>query len=519
LLCRGAGIPTLTLEHAPFAIAYDGILPPHLEFAADRMAVIGEQDRRQYLALGVAPERLVVTGCPAFDSLRTTAAKNGGKTNALTDIALFGQNHTWTGPRSLLALDPDAWAAQLGRFYAVLGEAFPAARIRIKPHPAEPFHDTDKLYLQSVPAAMKDRVELLPTDTDNATLILDSALVISFSSTIWLEARILGRPCAFFSITERSGRLADDVRNMGGIWISGDGLDFIDRFVPHLPRLQQATAAPADCDAELLAAYAGPATGTATGRVVAAIEDLLAAGAPPVEMPTLIFDRENTDPRRLWPAIPYADYVHLQTVADEAMIVPQTRPLVLAVMPDDYRLAQHMPVARVTGYHETIAAGSRLPFADGAFDVVVAPDLWARVAAEDRAAILAEMLRVAGQRVITSTATAEGSRQYAEIVNLLGLDPDHLPAFSDAPDPESIARIIRQHGANLRLKSCHQVASWMQAMILEGLGLEYASAAALRSSLQAAGYSHEHRGIAVRTLHIITVASAWTAVVGSSQTD
>lgn len=550
MVCRAAGIPSLTLEHAPFSLSYDRGFPPHVEFAADVMAVVGEADRQRYLDLGIAAERLVVTGCPAFDALvRAQRDFQGHQDNetARLDIAVFGQSHTWAGPGSSQGIPVDLWRDQLTLLYRTLCDRYPKGRLRIKPHPAEPFAGTEVLYHQAVPDDLRERVEVLPTQADNAGVILGSRFVISFSSTIWLEARILGRPCALLTLQERTGPLAADVASAGGIWIPGRSAFFVDRLLPSLEILDaQAesddsdgatesdgvteSGVPAGWAAAILAGYTGPLDGRAAARVADAAERLLDAGAPRTPMPVLVFDAAHTLPRRLRPGRSYPDYVHLQAVADEAMDGGPEQPRILGLGPAATALREHLPLAFYTLHPEFPGKEVVLPFADGAFDAVAAPDLWTP---DLWTSILREMVRVARRVVVTSAPTPEGLQQYRELSVLLDPAPDLGPAFRGAGVPlragdqdggshgdigwdpnqfsaescaESLARIealLRAQPGRLRVRPCHQVMSWAQAIVLEQVGLDEAALGSLRSALQATGYPRESQGCCARTIFIL----------------
>ena len=501
-LCRQHGVPTLTLEHAPFALAYDGAFPPHVAFGADMMAVIGDEDRRQYEALGIAPERLTVTGSPAFDPIM--AATGATSPSPSQDIVIFGQAHTWVGPHSCQGVEGGLWVAELENLYRLLAQRFPAARIRIKPHPAEPHFGTDRLYSQGVPAELNGKVEVVGTESDNVELMAGAALVVSFSSTIWLESRILGRPCVFFSLQERSGRLAEDVARMGGLWIAGRGIDFAARLEPHLTELAAQADAPAAPPPDLLQAYAGPGDGSAAGRVADAAETLLAEGSPEVPMPVVVFDRTGRHPRYLLAGETYARYVHLEALADEVMKLGPGQPEILVVEAADTRLGNHLPLAYLDRHVDDVVAGLPLPHPDDSFDVVAAPDLWQRVLPADRGAVLTELLRVSRSRVVLSTPSPAGQLQLEEVGRLLG-HTDLADAWQDeAPDPQEIMDLYKAAELKVGTRHCHNPASWSQSILLENLGLDQDSLAAVRTSLQATAYPNEHQGFGVRVIHSVS---------------
>ncbi|MBK7672847.1 MAG: hypothetical protein IPJ24_15900 [bacterium] len=229
------------------------------------MAVVGQDDARRYGLLGLDPRRLVVTGAPAMDGL--TGMRDQARGSRGRGVTIFGQGHTWVGARSAQRCDADAWCAELASLYALLCARWPDTPLRIKPHPAEPAHGTAELYTRAIPPALAGRVQVLSTDTANRELILDSELVISFSSSVWLEARILDRAAVFLSLQQRTGRTAAHIEAMGGTWLPGRALDFTARFTPRLDELAARAASRPPADEEILAAYAGPLDGRAAVRV------------------------------------------------------------------------------------------------------------------------------------------------------------------------------------------------------------------------------------------------------------
>ncbi|MEM6533236.1 MAG: hypothetical protein AAF654_11455 [Myxococcota bacterium] len=224
-LCRSRGVPSLTLEHAPFAIDYDGEFPEHVAFAADRMAVIGNADKEQYLALGVAEERLVVTGCPQYDALHALGSATTPATRA-DEIVLFGRSHSYVGVKSRHGIEASQWRQVYADLYDVLLSRYPESTLVVKPHPAEPYLDTDRLYLDAAASGPHAaRVRVVSTSAKNEELIGRAAGVISFSPSVFLETRILGKACIGFDHLGRTGPLLADIEESGGTWLSCDPLE------------------------------------------------------------------------------------------------------------------------------------------------------------------------------------------------------------------------------------------------------------------------------------------------------
>lgn len=500
LLCRSHGVPSLALEHAPLSLGHDAGFPAHLAFGADVMALIGDQDEQRYRALGLDPRRLVVTGWPAFDRLacaRSASAVNGQGAG----VVIFGQGHTWVGSRAALNLDPAPWCHALGSLYRLLAERFPGWPIRVKPHPAEPAHGTDAYYRESVPPELAAIVEVVPADSDNIALINDCALVLSFSSSVWLEARILGRTAVFFPLQRRTGSTAADIEAMGGLWLPGREPDFAARLEPHLDRLARAACAPAPASAAVLASYTGPIDGRASMRVADLAERLLREGPPDVDRPELVFDDAAGRPRLLRPQACYGRYVHLQAVAEEVMGAGVEQPVVLELGRTDSDLLAHLPLAFHARHEGFLAGGSPLAPRYGYFDVVAAPDLWSDGLPPNLALELASMVALARRRVVFSLPTNAINGLHRAVAGLLphGAEiAEELPRCR--PPLDALVALCRATGARVQLRTVHNGASYMQALLLEHLGLDAASLRATRRALQAVAYPHEKHEGGVRLL-------------------
>lgn len=497
LQCRESGVPSLTVQHATFAVARDVPYGAHLAFAADRMAVHGDDDAAHYAASGIDPRRLVVTGAPAYDALARVRAQH---LPVGEGIAVFGQTQTWVGPRSTLGHDPEAWCAGIARLYEVLAARFPGSPVRVKPHPAEEAHGLADLWRCSVPAALTGRVEVVPPTADNAQLIAGSALVLSFSASVWLEARCLDRAAVYFSLRDRTGAAAADLAALGGTWLPGRGLDLADRLESKLDRLAELARAPQAADEAQLRRYVGPLDGGAAARVADLAERMLVEGPPDVVVPDLVFDSPEARPRLLRRQAGYARYVHLQSLADEVTAAGVEHPRVLELAPEGSDLVAHLPLA----VHERrggLLAGTDLP--GGPYDVVVAPDLWQEGLPPDPVAEIIAMIALARRRVVFSVAVDAIDEMHELAVRLLQRGP-----LVDAPPPcrpgaDGVVALCRATGIHARVHGIHHTTSYCQALVVENLGLEADSLAAVRLALQASGYQKERCAGGVRLVFVL----------------
>ncbi len=276
--CAEAGVPTLTLEHAPFAVDWDGPFPEDWKFAADRMAMVGQDDVRHYREIGVPDERMVLTGLPQHDPLfRARAARDSAPPR--DGVALFGRNHSFTGERSAEGLDPEAWAGTMRDLVQVIAAAFPDDPIRIKPHAAEPYHRTDGLYFRAMPFNLRNRISLLDTRQLNEEIFQVSRCALTFSASVMLEAALCGVPVVFFDHVGRSRQWRDDMRQAGVVVADAALDDFASGLVGVIEEVAERLQNPPRAPEWFVAKYAHRFDGRSAARVCDVIERM-AAGAP-----------------------------------------------------------------------------------------------------------------------------------------------------------------------------------------------------------------------------------------------
>ncbi|MCB1184666.1 hypothetical protein KDM41_14650 [bacterium] len=276
--CRDAGVPTLTLEHAPFAVDWDAPFPDNWRYAADVMAMVGADDVRHYRELGVPDARMALTGLPQHDSLfRLKARRDAAPPRA--GVALFGRSHSFAGPTSAEGIAPDTWAETLRDLVEVIAAAFPDDPVRIKPHPAEPYHDTERLYFRAMPFRLRDRLSLLRSRHANEDLFLASRCVITFSASVMLEAALVGVPVVFFDHLGRGEAWRRDMHAAGIVVADVTVDDFASGLVAVIEEVAARVAHPPVLPDDFIARYAHRFDGGSAGRVCDLIERML-AGAP-----------------------------------------------------------------------------------------------------------------------------------------------------------------------------------------------------------------------------------------------
>lgn len=164
---------------------------------ADRVCVLSETIKDFFVKSGRQPEEVIVTGNPAFDRLAQKDLEHKGNE--------FRAQKGWGKDRVILwASQPEpkrhfisqqAGNTNLPRkvdqeFFKLL-KKHEDWRLVIRPHPSE------NLSLQDLP----DRVEIIPLTEDLHTLIMAVDMVVVLTSTVGLEAALLGKPFIALNIS------------------------------------------------------------------------------------------------------------------------------------------------------------------------------------------------------------------------------------------------------------------------------------------------------------------------------
>jgi len=183
LLARREGIPTLALESHD--IVYDTPIFSRLD--ADKLAVGSDYTASVYHKRGIERSRLVVTGEPTYDrlaKLRLNAVPKPATAERI--LAVFTQ------PLDL-AINA-TMRRQLLRGAAQAAREIPNLRLAIKPHPRDDraalLHELERLDLPPE--------TLLPKSHDLYVLLAESDVVLTFFSTVGVEALLVGKPVVLF---------------------------------------------------------------------------------------------------------------------------------------------------------------------------------------------------------------------------------------------------------------------------------------------------------------------------------
>lgn len=158
---------------------------------ASRICVLNEQVREMFLAQGCLPEQVVVTGNPAFERLQLEAARAAGhslraskgwtadETVLLWASQVEPEQHPFADRKGDPTL-PRRIEASLRRFVAQNS----GYRLVVRYHPSERVE-----FEQG-----QERVELSRVGEDLVALLHAVNVVIVMSSTVGLEAHLVGRP-------------------------------------------------------------------------------------------------------------------------------------------------------------------------------------------------------------------------------------------------------------------------------------------------------------------------------------
>ncbi len=233
-ICRKKGIPSLSVEHAAHSMY--GKLGRNAIVNADRIAIAGSCEFDEYRELGVSSEKLVITGCPKYDeyvyllnetdSGRTYVSEKTKKEKG--QILLVGANH---GPVKMVrSHSEEQWVNVLKKVFGVLEKRFKNADIVIKPHPAETYYDTVKLYENAIDENDKSRIKIIDPHSSIPHVILDSNFVLSFSPSVMLESMLLNTPVVLLSNLGNPESTIRPCEDEGAVIIRPDWSD-IDRLL------------------------------------------------------------------------------------------------------------------------------------------------------------------------------------------------------------------------------------------------------------------------------------------------
>ncbi len=191
---RPYGVPSLHLPHGLYTD--DHVVGARLHEGAhsDLIAVAGPGQRDWFLRRGVAPNRIVVTGNPAWDGLpgvaRTSGAVLGLAPGPVVTVAT-----SWIGDdvahRRVVGRQHDRLTLAALGAVALVRARVPGLRLVLKLHPSAP--EGEEARLRAMAAEADVAVDLVVTERSLAVLTASDALV-TLPSTLAVEALLVGTP-------------------------------------------------------------------------------------------------------------------------------------------------------------------------------------------------------------------------------------------------------------------------------------------------------------------------------------
>jgi hypothetical protein len=260
---RPLGVPTVHVPHGVYGDETVVGADVHGAAHADVVAVGGPAQRDWFLRHGVPPERLVVTGNPAWDAL---APPPGPRPSLdLPPGPVVTVAGSWIGGnsayRAFTRHDQDrrmrACLAAVGRLQA----RDPALRLVVKVHPSAPAGEEARL--AALAAESGARTDLVARDR-RAEILAASDALLTLPSTIAIEAILAGTPV-----------VAADVRYAGDAVLSAPAEpEALAAALVHAVDGWRASPEFARRRRDFLARYNGPSDGRAGERVIALVERL-----------------------------------------------------------------------------------------------------------------------------------------------------------------------------------------------------------------------------------------------------
>lgn len=185
LVASQYGIPSYCLQHG-LILGEEAYVPAFATY----YFVYGKYEKNFYIEKGVAPERIIITGHPRYDSIFTSTYTN--KSEIIRRAGLNPNKKT-----ILLATQP-----QHTQFYINLTQELLKNRhvqIIIKPHPWEKAKNRINSYL--LLAKKHRQVAVITNEISLYQLIESVDLVVVVNSTVGLEAMLLDKPVLVFKPT------------------------------------------------------------------------------------------------------------------------------------------------------------------------------------------------------------------------------------------------------------------------------------------------------------------------------
>jgi GT2 family glycosyltransferase/glycosyltransferase involved in cell wall biosynthesis len=516
-ICRSHSIPSLTVEHGPFAMA--GTLRESLRdnilFCADKMAVIGKSDFDIYTQLGVSPDRLLLTGFPPFDEysefIRNKPFKKGDY------IYLAGCNHPYViKPSSYY--ERSAWTAFLKHIYEVLLHVFPDLDLVIKPHPAEAFHNTVALYEDAISDDFRSRIRIADPRDSNIEWIYHSAFVFSFSSSILLESILLQKNVFCISIAAEMPAGLWDAEKLGIRFVKTSATaivsDLSDKLLTMMRDNGERLRERVDASDDFMEKYFYKFDGKSSERVADAIISMMEKSTSQIGGSLMSLSKE----RPVFKDIGFERYQRLMGIAEEAGSQEPAGYTLLDVGSLDGMFRRFVPESEYFSFQGFITGNQGTPYQDNAFDVVVAADVLEHVPEGDREPFLRELVRIARKKVVFSFP-GEGSEGVENFI--LTILPDHRwlkeHKANMLPRTEDVNTILDRLGLTYQVKPNHSLASWVLSVLFDNMNIDVAVRHHINSFMQEQFFNAENRDPAYRYIYTVTLSGSGTPEKVSSE--
>ena len=199
LIAKNMGIPIIEVQHGDFSFG-----PVNANPISDIICVGGDHYRNMLIENGVPSEKIEVTGWPKFDRYVKTMRCSSERENTNSSTILFITQGIDT------KLNFDCIREMSSYISNTQG-----ARLVVKPHPMEGLATYEE-----VMGGMEGIILKKPTD-DIAPLLNESDVVVLISSTVGIEAILMGKPIICLNI----GGLGADTYIQTGIAIEVSQID------------------------------------------------------------------------------------------------------------------------------------------------------------------------------------------------------------------------------------------------------------------------------------------------------
>ncbi len=507
-MCRKKGIPSLSVEHAAHSMY--GKIGKEDIVNADRIALAGACEFEAYLSLNVPPEKLVITGSPKYDAYYHLIAqevaesasdrRNCSKTKPY--ILLAGANH---GPVRIAKSHTESqWTAVIKDLLQSLLRNYPNFDILIKPHPAEPFNDTEKIYKNAVSDDSMDRVRFVDAHSNLSHAILKSELVVSFTPSVMLEALLLKRPVVLFSGLPKPGSALEACVKAGALIVPskwneiGKNLD---------EKLTNPLNSRIHLSDEFLERYVHRYDGKASSRIVFLIEKMLEKETVHLNNGVLMDWKENIPVKRpIMDEINFERYQRLMGIAEEVLRNNEPPFSLLDVGSEDEYFKKFVPNADYHSFDGIISSKNKtfLPYPDASFDIVTAADVFEHVFPKDRKLFIYELLRVAKRRLIISFPNALSAQSEQFILSLIP-ECKWLREHQEngLPGAEAVEMLLNELGLSYKRKSNSSLATWIYSILFDFISLNRDVKKRINGFLQENFFETENKEPAYRYIYTI----------------